>query len=35
MEQEVTFTTDVPTDEHMEELRALIASYGLNAVIGG
>jgi pyruvate formate lyase activating enzyme len=35
MEGEVVFSAEVPTDEHMEELRALVESYGLTAVIGG
>ncbi len=35
MEQEVVFSVNTPTDEHMEELREIVASYGLNAVIGG
>lgn len=35
MEQEIVFTAEVPTNEHMEELRVLVESYGLTAVIGG
>jgi len=35
MEQEVVFSAETPSNEHMEELKALVESYGLTAVIGG
>ncbi len=35
MEDDITFTADIPTDEHMEELRAYVESFGLQAQIGG